>query len=135
MAQQWIVKQAGGGAGERKATFGLLRSLAVENDLTNHFICRTGGVFQTIAVNAKVAPVDAARLDIKKSTDEGASWSSILAGGFIELAPGDTTLQVFTNFLAAPNNAIAADDLLRIDCVQKGATVAGKQIEVVLRWG
>src|SRR5262245_18573229 len=122
--------------GELKATFGLLRTLAVENDLTNHFICRSPGTFLNVAVNCKTAPTGStARLVIEKSTNEGVSWSNIFVSpAYIELVVGDTTVQEFSNFVAAPNNTIAAGNLLRINCIQPGSTVAGKNIEVVLRW-
>lgn len=128
---------ASSGVGELKATFGLLRNLTVEDDLTNHFICRTGGTFYNLAVKPKIAPTgSAARIEIEISKDEGVTWFTIFAGvGYIELAAGDATLQEFEGvFRTDAYGAIAVDELLRINCTQIGSTVAGKNIEFVLLW-
>lgn len=122
---------------EKKATFGIVRSLSTgEGDLTNHYISRTAGTFQEVMVNCKVPPTGSvARLNILKSSDEGAGWTSIFADEYIELEEGNSNLQEFSLvFLDPPANTILQNDLLRIDCVQAGATVAGREIEVVLRW-
>lgn len=122
---------------EKKATFGLNRSLRTgEVSLTNHFISRSAGTFQEVVVNAKVAPTgQTARIDIKKSSDEGSSWASIFAAGYIELAVGATDLQFYTSvFLDPPSNQIAINDMLRVDCVRAGSVVAGRGIEIVTRW-
>lgn len=143
MTRTWIIfferLGRGGDGGELKATFGLVRELTVEDDLTNHFIARSQGRFVSLAVNAKVAPAgSAARFEIEKSADEGQTWATIFASpGYIELAAGDTTVQLFEGagvFAAGLAGAIAVGDLLRINCTQTGSATAGKDIEFVLRW-
>ena len=134
-----LVPQAsGGGAAGDKATFGLVADLLVLSDLTNHYICRKGGTFLDCVVNPKVAPTGAAAiLDIEKSADDGATWASVFPAGEankLNLPAGSTATVSLAVFAAAPNNAIAPGDLLRINCLQKGSTIAGSRIEVVLRW-
>lgn len=131
-----------GAAAEKKATFGLLKDLTVSIDLTNHFISRSSGAFVDVAVNAKDPPTGSkARLQIQKSVDFGASWRNIFkAPGYIELAIGNSGLQLWTRddqdiFAAADDGKIAIANFLRVNCTQKGSTNAGKNIEIVLRWG
>lgn len=122
---------------ELKATFGLVRTLTVEDDLTNHFISRSSGIFSDLAVKPKIAPTGAAaRIEIEISKDEGATWYTIFdTPGYIELADDDDTLQEFEDvFRIDEYGSIEEDDLLRINCTQIGSTVAGKDIEFVLRW-
>jgi hypothetical protein len=128
--------ESGGGAGELKATFGLVRLLTLENDLTNHFISRSAGTFQSLTANAKQPPTGSAAIfDFKKSTDEGQTWNTIFASGPIALAAGDSTRQDFTGvFAVGAAGQIAVGDFLRIDCLQIGSTFAGKDIEFVLKW-
>lgn len=123
-------------AGELKATFGLVRELTVDQDLTNHFICRTGGKFVDVAVNAKRPPSgQAARLNIERSADNGQTWISIFRNGYIELAPNDAGVQIFTDiFFTGEAGSILPQHLLRINCLQTGTDYPGKEIEVVLRW-
>ncbi len=125
-----------GAGGELKATFGLVRALTVEDDLTNHFICRTGGDFKILAVNAKDPPTGTvARIEIEVSSNEGSNWNTICsAPGYIELDIGDGGLQEFTECWESAYRTIAVDYLLRINCVQIGSTIAGKNIEFVLLW-
>jgi hypothetical protein len=113
-----------------KATFGLVRDLTVEEDLTNHYICRRGGTFLDCTVNAKVAPTGStATLVIQKSTDQGATWVDVIT---LVLAAGNVGRQEYSEF--TDETAIARGDFLRINCTQIGAGVPGKNIEVVLRW-
>jgi len=124
-------------AGELKATFGLVRDLEVDNDLTNHYIARSPGAFKSLAVNAKQPPSGrAARFTIDKSTDEGATWHTIFADppGYIEIGADDSTRQDFTDvFAPGAAGTIAVGDLLRIGCLQAGSSTAGSGIEFVLR--
>lgn len=127
--------------GPRKATFGLVRELTVENDLTLHFIARSPGTFIDIVANGKQPCTgSAARIVIQKSTDEGVTWATIFKSpGYITLPADDDTLLIWTKenddiFAAGDAGKIAAGDLLRINCTQKGSTFAGKGYEVVLRW-
>jgi hypothetical protein len=121
--------------GELKATFGLVKELEVALDLTNHFICRTAGTFKNVAVNAKFPPSgQPARLDIQKSTDGGQTWATIFRDGYIELAPDNAAVQLFTDVFV-DGAGISPGDMLRINCLQTGTTQAGKEIEVVLQWG
>lgn len=122
---------------ERKATFGLVKALTVENDLTNHYISRTSGKFKDVAVKVKDAPTGSpARLVIEKSTDKGLTWNNIFKDpGYIELEADRVTLQLYKDvFKNDENGYIAENDLLRINCIQIGSTNPGSQIEVVLRW-
>src|SRR5215203_7197991 len=109
----------------QKATFGLLRPLAVEADLTNHYIARAGGKFRNWTVNAKTPPTGAtAILDIERSVDEGVTWFSIFEDDAkIEIPAGDDTRIDGTLF--APDDEetedivegrIDAGDFLRINC-------------------
>ncbi|MGH9629158.1 MAG: hypothetical protein ACRD7E_12615 [Bryobacteraceae bacterium] len=70
--------------------------------------------------------------------DEAQTWATIFASpGYIELADGDTSLQLYEGagvFASGAAGAIAVGDLLRINCTQIGSTTAGKDIEFVLRW-
>ncbi len=145
LTQTWIIffeRLAGlhglatGEDAELKATFGLCRTLTVEDDLTNHFICRTGGTFTNLAVKPKIAPTGcAARIEIEISKDEGVTWHTIFADpGYIELADDDDTLQEFEGVWADDYDSIEVDDLLRINCTRIGSSIAGKDIEFVLRW-
>lgn len=143
ISRTWIIfwerlfsGEGGGGDGELKATFGLVRSLTVEDDLTNHFISRSEGTFVDLVVNAKIPPTGtAARIEIEKSTDEGATWNTIFpAPGYITLAIADDERQEFTSFATGAAGTIAVGDFLRINCTQKGSLTAGKNIEFVLRW-
>jgi hypothetical protein len=122
--------------GELKATFGLVKELEVAYDLTNHFICRTGGRFLNVAVNAKLPPAGApARLDIQRSVDGGVQWTSIFRDGYIELAANNSGVQIYTDvFVAGEAGTIQPGHLLRINCYQTGTDFPGKEIEVVLRW-
>lgn len=127
---------------EKKATFGLVKTLTVANDLTLHYISRTSGTFVDLAIKAKTAPTGAdARIAIEKSTNEGSTWATIFAApGYVVMPAGDATRLDYVPTTAAPVFAadtagqIAKGDLLRINCLQIGSTVAGKDIEVVLRW-
>jgi hypothetical protein len=127
---------------EKKATFGLNKALAVENDLTLHYISRTSGTFKDLRIKCKTAPTgQAARLQIQKSTDEGDTWATIFADpGYVELPAGDDSLLEYAPteddplFAAGEAGTIAVDDLLRINCLRAGSVDAGKGIEVVLKW-
>ena len=126
-----------GGGGEKKATFGLLRELTVEQDLTNHYISRTSGVFTSWAINAKLPPIgSSATLDILLSTDEGITWNSIFTGGVKPILPdGAEDITEGNVFSLLPQyNRIQPNNLLRIDCLAKGSGFAGQYIEVVLLW-
>jgi hypothetical protein len=122
--------------GLKKATFGLVRTLTVENDLTNHFISLTSGRFIGWSVNAKNPPTGAAAiLNIEISHDEGSSWHSIFDSIKIEIPDGDNTRIDGTFFTdEIPHQRIQKGDLLRINCEQIGSTFAGKDIEVVVYW-
>ena len=125
---------AGDSVGELKATFGLVRALTVENDLTNHFICRTGGSFTDVAVDAKGPPTGSgARFQVEISTDQAQTWNNIYAApGYVEIAAGTYGEQIFTPDYAVAS--IAKGNLLRINCTQIGSTYAGKNVEYVQRW-
>ena len=130
----WVEITENLSSGELKATFGLVRLLTVENDLTNHFICRTGGDFTNVAIDAKTPPTGStARFRFQISTDQGSTWNNIIGGvGYVEITAGLEGEQIFTPTFAITSSA--EDNLLRIDCTQIGSTYAGKNVEVVLRW-
>jgi hypothetical protein len=150
-----IQTAAAGGATitRQKATFGLLRDLVTdENDLTNHYIARGGGVLRNWTVNAKVPPSGQdAILDIQRSVDEGENWFSIFrevdeldepTDEFKIIIPADDDSRIDgTDFAADDEDTedivegrIDAGDFLRINCVQAGSTEPGSDIEVVLEW-
>jgi hypothetical protein len=125
------------GYGERKATWGIIEELTVQDSLTNHYICRQGGKFGVLVAVAVNPPTGStARLEIEKSTDRGLTWGSILKDPFyIELQDGDATLHDWVGIF--PDKAagrIKKDDLLRLNCIQVGSTFAGNDIEIVLQW-
>ena len=139
MSKLVLVPQKGGGgatAAGDKATFGILTDLTVAADLTNHYICRKGGAFVDCVVNLKTPPTGSpAILDIEISTDDAANWASIFpTGPKITLPAASTSTVTVDTFEASPLDRIAAGNLLRVNCLQKGSTTPGNRIEVVLRW-
>ena len=131
------VAAAEGAGGDKKATFGLVKTLTVEQDLTNHYIARTGGTFTGWVANAKNPPTGTdAILDIEISRDEGLSWASIFEGtDAIVLPDGAADMAESPSFsLISGRNLIFPNNFLRINCTQIGSTFAGKDIEVVVSW-
>lgn len=122
-----------------KATFGLLKPLAIGTALTNYYICRKGGDFIDLVLKNKVAPDSATNslptiLDVCISKDDGGSWVSLFnTSAKITIPSGSTsTLTVPKNKFQIPS--IAVPNLLRIDCVQVAVPNPGSDYEVVLRW-
>lgn len=118
-----------------KATFGLVKPLAVGEGLTLYYVCRKAGTFVDCVARIKdQAPTGSvAVLDILKSSTDGVRWSTIFDNDGLILPMGSfKTVTVKADKFIIPK--IGEGDLLRIDCVQKGSTLPGKGIEVVLRW-
>lgn len=135
------VPGGGGGGGtpavnDQKATFGLLRPLEVDPQLTLYYIVRRAGTFKDVAAKiAEAAPTGAdAILDIQRSTDDGTTWASIFPSGSLLVLPAASTATVIKNTFNGSVNSVAIGDLLRIGCTQPGSLEPGKGIEVVLQW-
>jgi hypothetical protein len=156
---RWTELEGNLGDTEYKATFGLVRELTVEDDLTLHYIAQKAGRFTEIYANGKTpARGSAARIRIRKKKyadlgDPPTVFESILRDvgaeeGYIELAdadalgllPGEAYVERFVHTAEAPIfedgelGTIAPGDLLQISCSQIGSDYAGKGYEIVLRW-
>jgi hypothetical protein len=123
-----------------KATWGILQPLTVTDDVVkNRYIVKWPeegdgpAEFVDLSVVAYSPPIgSAARLEIERSTDKGATWNNILLSpGYIELADGVATRQDYEDIFAT---GIAFNDLMRLNCTQIGSSFAGQYIEVKLRW-
>jgi len=134
-----LIPQRGSGAGVSeggdKATFDLWIGTPGEpgTDISTHYMVRKPGTFFEVVANAKIPTWDEDLiLDILKSIDQGLSWESILPQGQkLTIAKGYTRQVKLTAFAAAPNNAVAVDDWLGMDCLQgEGA----ESVSVVVRW-
>ncbi len=101
-------------------------------DPTEWQICTFSGTFSKVDIAAKTAPTGAAFIiDILLSSDDGATWVSLWAttpANRPSLAIGSKRGSQ-TSF---DTSAFTADDLIRIDIIQVGSTVPGKNIRVVL---
>jgi len=99
-------------------------------DLTNHLTVEHIGKPLRVYLAAKTAPTGQALIvDILRSSDGGTTWTSFWAtnpGNRPQLAVGTKTSSQI-NF---DTTAVSAGDLLRIDVIQVGSTVAGQDLTV-----
>jgi hypothetical protein len=135
-----------GGAGEKKATWGILRKFRT-GDLSlvpNYYIAKSSGTFTDLAIKCYQPPISSddsvTTLDIQISSDDGATWRSIFPpGGFILDASGLT--QTITTFAVATINGYKGAaregeprDIMRIACLSTANVEIGYGIELVLSW-
>lgn len=116
-----------------KATFGLVKPLIIETNLTNFYICRRAGTFVDLAIKLQSAPDNSTNgllstLVLQLSKDDGVSWlhlTTITLNGLPIILMGKELLDI---------KKIAEKDLLRINCTQIALPNPGQYIEIVLRW-
>lgn len=119
-----------------KCTFGvgIGAPILVANDIAFHYpVFAPGGTAFMCKTTCVTAPASSSIiLDIKKSSDSGATWVSIFpAGSLITVSPGFTGIQSKTDF-DTTGGVFVDNDILRIDCTQTDAAAVG--IVVALEW-
>ncbi len=126
----------GGSGGGNPSTFSWQLAFGTDaevvSDPTEWQICTFSGTFSKVSIAAKTAPTGAAFvIDILLSSDDGATWASLWAttpGDRPSLAIGSKRGEQTT----FETSSFTTDDLIRIDIIQVGSTVPGKNIRVVL---
>lgn len=116
-----------------KVTFGIGTAVVADNVTRKWYDVFLPGTFYEINVKATEPPTTADLiLDVRKSTDDGATTVSVLPASAKLVVPvGSGATHRFTAFAAAPDSDVAVKNKLRCDCLQAGGA---KNIQVTGRW-
>lgn len=108
-------------------------NVSVGSDLTGHLICMQAGTLAVVRLAASTGPVGAALIiDILKSTDNGATFTSLWAthpGNRPNIADGSKSGSA-TSFDTQTYNA---GDLWRIDVIQVGSSTPGTGLTAMMQ--
>jgi hypothetical protein len=136
--------EAEGGTGAAKqAVFNVNKSIntSEESLIPQHWCLGTahtngGGSFVEVCGHFYVPPSGQdARLNIELSSDDGSTWNSIFADGYITWPQDDDALQDFDqDVFDETYNAIAPGDMLRLNASQVGSATPGRHLFMKLRW-